>query len=162
MKRAASTRYPGAVRLTITTLLALLLCAWTPAVSYARKQREYPYAFVQVWNAALRLVRVELRCPVTDRDPEGGYVLFEYESSGKHYPASIELVAQTGDPQAATLAIVQVKGMPSYVEQMLLDRLDKKLLSEFGPPAKPKKPEPAPPSAPPAESDAGVAEPSQD
>jgi hypothetical protein len=50
--------------------------------------------------------------------------------------------------------VVQVKGMPSYVEQMLLDRLDKKLLAEFGPPVAPPKP-PAAPKPPSTEPDAG-------
>jgi hypothetical protein len=125
-----------------------------PETAQARRQREFPYAFDQVWNAALRLVRVDLRCPVTDRDPEGGYVLFEYEAQGKRYPGSLELIAQTRPAQVATVVVVQVKGMPSYVEQMMLDRLDKKLLAEFGPPVAPAKPAPAPKPQPP-EVDAG-------
>ena len=139
--------------------LALLVLLATSA--HARRQREYPYAFDQVWNAALRLVRVDLRCPVTDRDPEGGYVLFEYEAQGKRYPGSIELVAQSRGAQVATVVVVQVKGMPTYVEQMVLDRLDKKLLAEFGPPPKPVPP-PAPPRPPAADADAGSQEPARE
>lgn len=138
-------------------LLSWVVASWivlAPLASEARRQHEFPYAFDQVWNAALRLVRVDLRCPVSDRDPEGGYVLFEYESSGKRYPGSLELVRNGA---ITTLVVAQVKGMPSYVEQMLLDRLEKKLLSEFGPPVAPPKP---PPPKPPAEPvDAGVEEP---
>jgi hypothetical protein len=134
------------VRLIALALWLLMVAFALPAE--ARRQREYPYAFDQVWNAALRLVRVDLRCAVTDRDPEGGYVLFEYESQGKRHPGSVELVRPTSGP-GNTVVVVQVKGMPSYVEQMVLDRLDKKLLSEFGPPAKaPKPPPPAPPKPP--------------
>jgi hypothetical protein len=142
------------VRSILAALLALA-CLATPAPSQARKQREFAYAFDQVWNAALRLVRVELRCPITDRDPEGGYVLFEYEANGKRYPGSVELVAQTRTGQVATVAVVQVKGMPSYVEQMVLDKLDKKLLAEFGPPPPVAKPAPA---KPPPIVDAGAGE----
>lgn len=119
----------------------------------ARRQREFPYAFDQVWNAALRLVRVDLRCPVTDRDSEGGYVLFEYEAQGKRYPGSVELVTPARGVNV-TVVVVQVKGMPSYVEQMVLDRLDKKLLAEVGPPPKPPKPV-APKPKPPPDEDGG-------
>lgn len=153
----AAPGYPRGVRLlraSRVALVAALAFSLLPTGAQARRQREYPYAFDQVWNAALRMVRVDLRCPVTDRDPEGGYVLFEYETQGKSYPGSVELVSQARAGQTATVVVVQVKGMPSYVEQMLLDRLDKKLLAEFGPPVAPPKP-PPPPKAPSSEPDAG-------
>ena len=156
MGRAAP-RYALRVRLlhaARVVIAAVLVFALLPTAVEARRQREYPYAFDQVWNAALRLVRVDLRCPVTDRDQEGGYVLFEYEAQGKRYPGSVELVSQARSGQTATVVVVQVKGMPSYVEQMLLDRLDKKLLAEFGPPVAAPKP-PPPPKPPSGEPDAG-------
>ncbi|HVZ32052.1 MAG TPA: hypothetical protein VG963_06495, partial [Polyangiaceae bacterium] len=104
-------------------LCAAFAWAWiATAPAAARKQRELPYRFEQTWNAAVRLVRVDLRMPVTDRDQEGGFLLFEYVSNEKRYPGSLELVAQTQSPRPATIAIVHVQGMPSYVEQMILDR----------------------------------------
>jgi hypothetical protein len=143
------------VRFTRLMFLLCALLAALPAPASARRQREFPYAFDQVWNAALRLVRVDLRFAVTDRDPEGGYVLFDYEAQGKRYPGSLELVSQARTAQVATVVVAQVKGMPTYVEQMILDRLDKKLLSDFGPPPAPAKPSPPPAPKPPTEVDAG-------
>ena len=136
-------------------VLALSLAALAPSGAEARKQRELPYGFTQTWNAALRLVRVDLKLPVTDRDQDGGYVMFDYVSAGKRHPGSIELVAQEGGTRPATVVVVQVHGMPSYVEQMILDKLGKKLLEEHGEPPPPPKPLPPAPPPPPAE-DAGA------
>jgi hypothetical protein len=136
-------------------LVILLLASWLlPGPAYARKQQEMSYRFDQIWNAALRLIKVDLRMTVTDRDPEGGYVLFDYVASGKRYPGSIELVAQNEGARKKTLVVVQVQGMPTYVEQMILDKLGKKLVNEVGEPIEPAKP--PPPPAPEPARDAGI------
>src|SRR4051794_17943566 len=95
--------------------------------AHARKQSEYQYPFDRVWNTALRLVRVDMRLSVTDRDPEAGYLLFDYVDHGKRFAGSIELVKGERDQRPLVTAVVQVQGMPSYVEQMLLDKLERKL-----------------------------------
>jgi hypothetical protein len=129
----------------------LALCWLAPTASEARKQQELRYRIDQVWNAALRLVRVDLKLPVTDRDQEGGYVMFDYLAAGKRHPGSVELIAQGTGPSASTVVVVQVQGMPSYVEQMIVDRLSKKLQTEFGAP----KPLPKRPAASVIVNDAG-------
>jgi hypothetical protein len=137
--------------------LGALLCALlsVPGPALARKQSELNYGFDQVWNAALRLVRVDMRLPVTDRDPEAGYMLFDYLDHGKRYAGSIELVRHERERRPATKAVIQVQGMPAYVEQMLLDRLGRKLKEEYGEPLEPTPPPPPaekPPEAkPPAD-----------
>lgn len=137
-------------------LLVALACAlWFAPGAQARRQQELRYRIEQVWNSALRLVRVDMKLPVTDRDQQGGYVMFDYIANGKRHAGSIELVAQAGASEGATLVIVQVPGMPSYVEQMFLDRLEKKLLTEVGPPSAPVKPPPPPPTV----EDAGSSKP---
>ena len=133
--------------------LALCLLCSVASTAEARKQRELPYAFAQVWSTALRLVRVDLKLPVTDRDAEGGYVLFTYLAGDKGHPGSIELAAQPGE-RVATVVVVHVEGQPSYVAQMILDRLEKKLRSELGAP--PARPRPAPASPPPDAPDAAA------
>ena len=127
-----------------------LICALLllPVGAQARKQSQFVYGYDQVWNAALRMVRVDLRLPVTDRDPEAGYLLFDYVDHGKRYAGSIELVRGERDRRPATNAVVQVQGMPAYVEQMLIDRLGRKLRDEYGEPLEP----PAPPAEKPPES----------
>lgn len=125
--------------------LALL----APGLAAARKQTDLRYPFDQVWNAALRMVRVDLRLAVTDRDPEAGYFLFDYVDNGKSYAGSLELVRAERDARPLTKTVVQVQGMPSYVEQMLLDKLQRKLRDEFGEPLEPPKAKPDPKPRPP-------------
>lgn len=138
-------------------ILALLTTCLTVTPAQARKQQELAYRYDQIWNAALRLVKVDLRMPITDKDQDGGYVLFEYLAHGKRYAGSIELVTQPRSARPATVVIVQVQGQPSYVEQMILDRLGKKLEAEVGlPPEPPKAPKPKPVEP---EQDAGTDEP---
>jgi hypothetical protein len=96
----------------------LVALCMAPASASARKQGELSYAYDKVWNTALRMVRVDLRLPVTDRDPEAGYLLFDYIDHDKRYPGSIELVRAERDRRTFIRAVVQVNGMPSYVEQM--------------------------------------------
>jgi hypothetical protein len=137
------------------------LCAWlVPGHASARKQSELLYGFDQIWNAALRMVRVDLRLPVTDRDPEAGYLLFDYIDHDKRYPGSVELVRGERDRRPLTKVVIQVQGMPAYVEQMLLDRLERKLRDEYGEPLQPSKApkEPAPkPAEEPKQPDSGEA-----
>lgn len=137
----------------VAAMLALALVVSWGASARARKQRELPYGYAQVWSTTLRLLRVDLKLAVTDRDAEGGFVLFEYVAGDKAHPGSIELVTQGQGPRAPTVAIVQVQGQPSYVEQMILDRLEKKLRAEFGAPLAPEKPA----RPPPTDTDAGGA-----
>jgi hypothetical protein len=47
--------------------------------------------------------------------------------------------------------VVQVSGMPTYVERMMLDRFGRKLVDEYGPPRPARPAPPARPEPPPAE-----------
>jgi hypothetical protein len=121
----------------IVALLGLLL----PGVAHARKQTDHRYVFEQVWSAAVRMVRVDLRYPIDDQDPSIGYVLFQYQDRGRGYPGSIELVRTEVEGVEYVRTVVQIPSMPSYVEQMMLDRLERKLRAEFGdPPERPRRP----------------------
>ena len=132
---------------------ALAIACLQPISAAARRQGDLRYSFEQVWNASLRLVRVDMRMPVTDRDQEAGYLLFEYLEHGKRYPGSVELVRGERAQRPVTKIVIQVQGMPSYVEQMLLDKLTQKLRDEFGEPLEPAKPEkkPKPPEKKPGD-----------
>jgi hypothetical protein len=137
--------------------------ALVPLRAEARKQTEYRYPLARVWNSALRMVRVDMRLPITDRDQEAGYMLFEYIDGARRHPGSIELVESERDSRPIVRAVISVEGMPSYVEQMMLDKLAKKLENEYGAPMEPvrekppekkpddsKKPPKEPAEAPPA------------
>lgn len=102
-----------------------------------------PYTYEQTFGTALRLVRVDLGCKVTEKDADNGYLLFEYTSpeSGKRaHRGSIEVVRRG----QGTHVSVQLPSLPSYHEQMIVDALAKKLVGEHGDPPR-WKPPPAPP-----------------
>jgi hypothetical protein len=127
-------------------LLALsgpALVTLSAEVAEAATAYESPYTFDQTWSSVIRLVRVELGLKITEKDPEHGYLLFEYTSpeSGKRVHAgSIEVVRAGKD---AVRVAVQLPTLPSYHERMIVDALAKKLLTEYGAP--PRRPEPPPP-----------------
>ncbi|UJR80499.1 hypothetical protein [Sandaracinus amylolyticus] len=126
-----------------------------PRVARARVQTDYAYAWAQVWQASVRLVRVDLGCPITDRDEDIGYVMFDYADAGRTHAGSVELVRTTGsDGIERVRAVVQIPSMPSWVERMILDRLTRKLRDDFGEPprlARPVRSERERPADPPAE-----------
>lgn len=110
---------------------------------------ESPYTFEQTFSTALRLVRVDLGCKITEKDADTGYMLFDYTSpeSGKRvHKGSVEVVRTSKGAHVA----VQFPTLPTYHEQMIVDALGKKLASEYGEPPKAKAPPP-----PPADADAG-------
>lgn len=100
----------------------------------------------RVWTAAIRLLRVDLECPISEKEREDGYFFFEYSDRSKTYPGSVELVSLQDNGTDKVRVIVTVPAMPAYVEAMILEKLGRKLEQEFGPPKvgpapSPKKPE---------------------
>lgn len=142
---------------TVGPFLLVLLCG---ASAFGRTEASYPYRFDDVWSAALRLIRVEYGCTITDKDPDVGFFTFEWKDSGHTYPGSVELVRSVQNRQETIRAVVQIPAMPSYIEQMIVERLARKLLEDYG---EPQRPAPAPAPAQPSEPnrpDAGPARPS--
>jgi hypothetical protein len=121
-----------------------------PAVQ-ASVAYESPYSFGQTFGTALRLIRIDLGCPITEKDAENGYLLFEYtspESGSRIHRGSVEVVRG----KQGSHVVVQLPTLPQYHEQMIVDALAKKLAAEHGAPPPP----PPPPSAMPvAPGDAG-------
>ncbi len=114
-------------------LFASLLLAFS-ADARARRSDAHRYRFEQVWSSVVRLIRVDYRFPVRDRDRDIGYVLFDYEHAGRTHPGSVELVRfQEGNHEQVRVT-VQIPAMPSYIERMILDRLVRKLREDHGEP----------------------------
>lgn len=131
------------MRALVTTAVSLTLIALSP-LAEARTVRDQPYPRETTWNAAIRLIRVDLGCPITERDVENGYFTFDWRDGRRTVPGSLEMVPTQIDGRPGTRVIVQISAMPSYVEAMVLSRLSRKLHTEFGEPA------PPPPRTPPA------------
>lgn len=100
----------------------------------AKTSVESRYGFERTWNAALRLVRVDMGFKVVEKDDAAGYVMFEYkspESGNKPSSGSIELV-RSRDDDALVSVIVQLPQMPRYHEMTLADSLTRKMRTEYG------------------------------
>jgi hypothetical protein len=141
--------------------LALAATALVSALVYAgsveaKSSFDSPYTLAQTYNAALRMVRVDLGLAITERDPGAAYLLFDYKSSEsgqRVVPGSIEML----DSGRSIKVVIQLSQMPRYHEQVMSDLLAKKLRDEYGEPA----PRPAKRDAPDAGADASSATPSE-
>jgi hypothetical protein len=119
----------------IGCVAAGLACALVPfGTADAKTNFDSPYTLAQTFNAALRLVRVDLGLAVTEKDPGVAYVLFDYkstESGSRVVPGSIQML----DTGKTVKVVVQLGQMPRYHEQVIVDALAKKLREEYGDPA---------------------------
>jgi hypothetical protein len=125
-------------RCVLKAVLGSVVGALTCAVLFptrveAQANFDSPYTLAQTYNAALRLVRVDMGLTVTEKDPGVAYVLFEYkstESGARVVPGSIQML----DSGRGIKVVVQLGQMPRYHEQVLIDALAKKLRDEYGDP----------------------------
>jgi len=111
----------------------------------AKASYDSRYGYERTWNAALRLVRVDLGFKVIEKDDQNGYLLFEYrspEGGSKSTNGSMELIRSKDEVKV----IVQLAQMPRYHEQVLVDSLVRKMRDEYGEPPAPRKDAPPPPS----------------
>lgn len=128
--------------------LALALLLATAAPAWARSQTVVTYPGDRVFAAAVRFVRVDLDAKLVDKDAEAGYVVFEYVDDGKAFRSSLEVIAT----DKGVTIVCDIADRPDYLEQMLLDRLRRRLREDLGDepratpakPAKPADPKPAP------------------
>lgn len=122
--------------LILAAALALGPCLLSLREADAKSSYDSQYGYERTWNAALRLVVVDLSFKVNEKDAQSGYILFDYkstESGAKATPGSFELIrGQT--PSEPVHVIAQLPAMPSYHEQVLLDELARKLKDEYGEP----------------------------
>jgi hypothetical protein len=114
-------------------VVVALLAGLVAMPSEATTSFESPYTLSQTYNAALRLLRVDLGLKILERDPQAGYLLFEYQSteSGRKPTAGSVQMVDTGRAVKVVIALAQ---MPRYHEQVLTDALGRKLREEYGDP----------------------------
>lgn len=119
------------------------------SVAGARTSRDQPFSQERTWNAAIRLIRVDFGCAITERDAENGYFTFDWRDGRRTVPGSLEVVPTQVDGRPGTRVIVQISAMPGYVESMVLTRLRAKLISDYGEPPPPPRPPQTPPRSDP-------------
>jgi hypothetical protein len=139
-------------RLSLQALCVLGLCLSLVPHAEARRELSFDYRYEQVWGAAIRMLRVDYGFQIQDRDPDNGYLLFDYVDAGRTFPGSLELLRVGEGADASVRVAVQVSAMPSYVERMIADHLSQKLLRDYGPPPRRVR-RPAPPTRPDADAD---------
>ena len=132
----------GMRRLVFTTIVLSLIGLTDTALAKRESRLRYPYSLV--WTTAVRMVRVDYASPITEKDKDEGYFLFSFVHDGKEHPGSFEVI---DDSDQGARVVVQIPAMPSYIEQMLIDKLERKLVQDHGSPRE-KQPEPKKPSAP--------------
>lgn len=125
------------VRRVMALAAAMTVCL--PSLVQARKDTEVRYRFDQVWGATVRLVRVDYRFPIRDRDEEVGYLLFEYKDGNRSYPGSFELIQTRVHGEDRVRIQLTIPAMPGYIERMMLDKLEKKLEDDYGEPPPPRR-----------------------
>jgi hypothetical protein len=129
--------------------VAAAIVTTSPEAS-ARSDYDSTYGYDRTWNAAIRMVHVDMGFKVTEKDEASGFLLFEYKSpeSPRPSPGSMEFVRSKDDGEVRV--IVQLAQMPRYHEQLMVDTLVKKMRADYGDP-------PTVHPAPPPTSDAGLA-----
>lgn len=124
----------------------MLVFCWAvaaaPLTVHARREATFGYPYSRVWTTAVRLMRVDYEATITEKDKDDGYFLFEYRERGKAYQGSVELVAVSEGENESVRVVLTIQALPSYVENMMVDRLGRKLEQEFGPPRQQKRPGP--------------------
>jgi hypothetical protein len=111
-------------------VLGLILAAAAPAE--AKSTRDLTYRTDQIWNSAIRFLRVDLKYPILEKDKEAAYLLFEYKEAGRSYAATMEFVQAGMGARPVIKATLNIELMPSYVEEVLLDAFTRKLKSDYG------------------------------
>ncbi|MDB4932423.1 MAG: hypothetical protein JWM10_4907 [Myxococcaceae bacterium] len=131
--------------------LAAVVISLASATAEARTVRDEPYSMETTWNAAVRLVRIDMGMPILERDQDMGFFTFSYREGARTVPGSVEMVRTEVDGRPGARIIVQIPQMPTYVESLILTRLARKLRSEFGEPPPPVVRRPTPPPSTPSE-----------
>jgi hypothetical protein len=126
----------------VVMAMMMALCLGAPGVAAAKQSQSFEYRFSQVWSGAFRLIRVDLECRVTDRDDEIGFLMFEYSDGERSYPGSAQLVPVKENGKDVIRVEIQIPEQPTYIEIMILDKLRKKLLDEYGEPVVAPAPQP--------------------
>jgi hypothetical protein len=134
-------------------LAAVVLLLAASSTAEARTDNAYAHNYEQVWSTAVRMIRVDYGFPIRDQDRDIGYLLFDYTDRGRTFPGSVEMVPVRQDGRDQIRVTMTIPAMPTYIERMLLDRLGRKLISDFGEPPPPPPRQRPPREAPPPDDD---------
>jgi hypothetical protein len=127
-----------AARLAAALGLGLALAAASGTAAAGGVMRPYGYAYDQVWSATVRLLRVDRGFKILEKDPETGYILFEFKESAKDervWRAGVELLRDKDEAGRAIVKVkIEIQDKPELPNLVLHDRLRDKLRAECGAP----------------------------
>jgi uncharacterized lipoprotein len=129
-------------RLNTKTLIgvAAISCLLSSAsVCRAHTSRETSYPYERLWSTTVRFLRVDNGFSVTEQDKETGYILFEYKNAGQTCIGAMELIPKAKNGAAHVALRLRIQNMPTYVETVLMDKLERKLRDEYGAPPAPRR-----------------------
>jgi hypothetical protein len=125
--------------------LPILMLLAGPALAKAAK--DVPYPLADAFSTALRFVRIDRGCHVTDKDPDAAFLTWECKDGDKTLRGSLELF-RAPDKQIGHETVrlqVTLGDDPHYVELRFLELLERKLREERGTPPNIAPPEKKPP-----------------
>lgn len=128
----------------ISSLLAL------PVSAHARASVELALPLDRAYSAAMRFVRVDRGCTVSDKDPDAAYVVFECPDGAKKLRGTVELFRSGADSKNVRIQVA-LPDEPHYAELRFVELLERKLKDDYGAgrPQPPPTASKAPPKAPP-------------
>src|SRR5687768_3511172 len=88
----------------------------------ARVQQDERYAPDLAWNAAIRMLRVDMGFKILERDRDAGFILFTYRDGSHHSPGALEIIPTRVEGISGTRVIVQLSQMPTYAERHIATR----------------------------------------
>ena len=119
-------------KLALTCIAVVLVL--TVQHAFARAQLDLPYGVAESFSTAVRFVRVERGCKVTDKDPDAAFVAFECNDDGKTKRGTLELFrVDNGGVRAQITLGDDTHGM----ELRWLELFERKLRDERGTPTPP-------------------------
>jgi hypothetical protein len=118
-------------------LLFDLALTWN-ATAWARAHADLPYRVDEAFSTAVRFVRIDKGCKVTDKDAAAAFVTFECHDDGQTKRGSMELFKVSDGVRAQITLGDDTHGM----ELRWLELYERKLRDERGtpPPARPAAP----------------------
>lgn len=137
--------------------LLLVVLALLPGAARGSVQETFTYSRSMIWNATVRLLRVDLGYEIAEQDADNGYILFVASQNGRTYNGSIEFVEGTGEYGIPTVDVtLSVNGLSRSAEDALIRKLKTKLRSDYGLAPRPEPPAPPPPVEEPEEDEMPV------
>jgi hypothetical protein len=129
-------------------IVAACLLACVAHRAQGKAQSELGYRIEEVFSTALRFVRVDRGCKVTDKDADAAFILFECKLDESHLSrGSIEVFRSVSHGKDSVRLQASLPDEGRGPELRLIELIERKLRDERGTPSVPA---PAPKPTPPA------------